>query len=261
VTWVKVDDGLYDHPKFMRVSNAAVGLWTRALAYCGRHNLDGRVPRRFVELHGTPEEARELLDVNLWIDRGDEIEIKDFLKFNPSKRQVEREKKATRERQKKWRESRDRNGVTNSPSTQSTRDGSGRVSIGAGEEPPTTTDDQHAVVARELFEHWQRACRHPTAKFTRDRQAKIKARLAEGYTPDDIRAAIDGAARGAFTNDQGVRFDDLELICRSGSKLESFLHRRDATPGHRNDGGLAERTEQRRQRLAALQAQREEQVA
>jgi hypothetical protein len=79
--------------------------------------------------------------------------------------------------------------------------------------------------ARELFAYWQRQCGHPNAKPTRDRLAKVRARLSEGYTAEQVRQAIDGAARAAFVNDAGKRFDDLELICRNGSKLEDFMSR------------------------------------
>lgn len=77
----------------------------------------------------------------------------------------------------------------------------------------------------EAFAYWREKCGHPQAKPTRDRLAKVRARLAEGYSLDAIREAIDGAASAAFVNEQGKRFDDLELICRSGSKLEDFIGR------------------------------------
>lgn len=76
-----------------------------------------------------------------------------------------------------------------------------------------------------LFDSWREACRHPDAKLTDDRRRKIEARLAEGYTAEQIGTAIQGAARAAFVNDSGKRFDDIELICRNGSKLESFIER------------------------------------
>jgi hypothetical protein len=75
------------------------------------------------------------------------------------------------------------------------------------------------------FEYWQARCNHPNAKPTAERVRKIEARYAEGYTSEQVRSAIDGAARGAYVDDSGKRFDDIELICRSGSKLESFIQR------------------------------------
>jgi biotin operon repressor len=77
----------------------------------------------------------------------------------------------------------------------------------------------------ELFAYWQQTCGHPQARPTRERTSKIKARLKDGYTPEQIRTAIDGAARAAFVADNGKRFDDLELICRTGAKLEDFIER------------------------------------
>lgn len=75
---------------------------------------------------------------------------------------------------------------------------------------------------REAFDYWRLVCNHPTAKLTRDRQQKIQARLREGYKTDFILRAIDGAGREAYVSPTGRRFDDIELICRTGSKLEAF---------------------------------------
>lgn len=102
-----------------------------------------------------------------------------------------------------------------------------------GDEPTADlADGTHAFVdsivadaARALFDYWRERCGHPQAKLTDDRRRKLRARLQEGYTHEQIREAIDGAAVGAFVNDDGHRFDDLELICRTGSKLESFMAR------------------------------------
>ena len=97
-------------------------------------------------------------------------------------------------------------------------------SLNMGEESPIPPLVERGSAA-ECFAYWQERCRHPTAKLTAERRRKIEARLREGYTVDDIRRAIDGAAKAAFVNDHGRRFDDIELICRSGSKLEGFMGR------------------------------------
>lgn len=78
---------------------------------------------------------------------------------------------------------------------------------------------------KPLFIYWKERCNHPHAKLTSERQRRIRARLDEGYSEEQVRKAIDGAARAAFVNEQGKRFDDIELICRNGSKLESFMER------------------------------------
>lgn len=86
-----------------------------------------------------------------------------------------------------------------------------------------------ATVVR-IFDHWRRACDHPAAKLTADRGNKVVARLREGYSEQDVIAAIDGCAGSAFhrgENDSGTKYDDLTLICRTGSQLEKF---RDMAP-------------------------------
>jgi hypothetical protein len=92
---------------------------------------------------------------------------------------------------------------------------------------PASEDESQprSLIARRLFEHWRTAVDKPASKFTADRRAKVESRLRDGYTEQQIRQAIDGAARAAFVNDAGKRFDDLELICRNGSKLEDFMSR------------------------------------
>lgn len=101
------------------------------------------------------------------------------------------------------------------------------------EETPSSSELDGARLENALFAYWQQQCGHGHAKFTRDRRAKIRGRLKEGYTPEQIRQGIDGAARAAFTNDAGKTFDDLELICRNGSKLEDFIARTNTTNNER----------------------------
>lgn len=80
-------------------------------------------------------------------------------------------------------------------------------------------------VPMELFRYWQRRCGHTQARPTAERLRAVRARMAEGYSETDVRRAIDGCASSAWhrgENEQGRRFDDLTLICRSGSRLEQF---------------------------------------
>ena len=66
------------------------------------------------------------------------------------------------------------------------------------------------------------------AKLTPKREKAIKARLKD-YTTAQIKCAIDGCSRDPFSmgqNDRQKPFNDIELICRNGEKLESFLDAR-----------------------------------
>ena len=65
-----------------------------------------------------------------------------------------------------------------------------------------------------------------TSKLTPKRDKAIKARLKEGYSFEQIKAAIDGCRNDPFSmgqNDRQKPFNDIELICRTGEKIESFI--------------------------------------
>lgn len=118
------------------------------------------------------------------------------------------------------------------------RDSAAEVTVGDGPRRSVTNTEQNRTEdltsslrsdVAECFAYWQERCGHKQAKLTRDRSQKITARLREGYSVLQIRDAIDGAAKGAFVNEAGTRFDDIELICRTGSKLESFIGRDSAS--------------------------------
>lgn len=78
----------------------------------------------------------------------------------------------------------------------------------------------------ELFAYWQQQCGHPQAKLSPQRRGRIAARLREGFTPEQLREAIDGAAKAAFVNEAtGTRYDDCELIFRNASKVDLNIGR------------------------------------
>lgn len=123
-----------------------------------------------------------------------------------------------------------------------------------GEEKLDARARTHAV--GELFAYWQEQCGHPTSKLSPDRRGKIDARLREGRTPEEVRRAIDGAARAPHVSDAGKRFDDIGLVCRNGEKFESFLERGRAVPPHQLVGvdgmrGAREEEEEMERRAAA----------
>lgn len=146
------------------------------------------------------------------------------------------------ERQARWRERRraarnaERNAASNAASNapvtvRVTHEITGtevkeKEKVGAN--APTSTSSRSRQ-AHDLFEYWQHTCHHPGAIFDSKRRAAVEGRLRDGFTTDQIRQGIDGAARAAFVNDAGKRFDDIELICRNASKLESFVDRATAS--------------------------------
>src|SRR5215831_14030148 len=79
----------------------------------------------------------------------------------------------------------------------------------------------NGLPVRTVFEYWRDKTGRLDAKLTGEREMKIRARLAEGYTLDQLKQAVDGCRSSSFhqgDNDRGHRYDDITLICRSGSK-------------------------------------------
>lgn len=86
---------------------------------------------------------------------------------------------------------------------------------------------------QKIFDFWRTTMHHPDAKLTGDRRRVIGARLADGYSVDQICQAITGCSKSAFhmgDNDRNRTYDGLHLICRSGEKLEEFQNMSQRTP-------------------------------
>lgn len=89
----------------------------------------------------------------------------------------------------------------------------------------STKPDNSAI---DIFHYWCDSMRknRMTSKMTPKRMKCIKDRLKQGYTVDDIKTAIYNCSQDPFSmgrNDRNKPFNDIELICRSGEKLESFF--------------------------------------
>ena len=100
--------------------------------------------------------------------------------------------------------------------------------------PLSVSTDEAAV-----FEHWQKTLGHEAAKFTKDRRVKIRARLAEKYTVEDLKRAVDGCLRSPHhmgINDRGVRYDGIDLIFRNGENVERFIGYLDAVKPSNGNG-------------------------
>ena len=99
---------------------------------------------------------------------------------------------------------------------------------GTNPEEETTVEGEPSTSAKvkSIFEYWQIQLSHPRAKLTYDRRRRIVDRLRDGYSVEEIKQAIDGWPASPFhrgENPGGVIYDDIELICRNGSKLEKFM--------------------------------------
>lgn len=93
MTWTKLDDGIFDHPKMLRAGEDAANLYVRALVYCNKHLTDGRVyPEVLTTLTRRRDVralAQRLVDVGAWeIHDGAGWIVHDFHAHNPTAEEV-----------------------------------------------------------------------------------------------------------------------------------------------------------------------------
>ncbi len=98
MTWFKVDDSFYDHPKVFDAPDCAVALWTRAGCWAARNLTEGFVPSSLpARLCGDPDTAiADLLRRGLWLRASGGYRFHDWTTYQPSAEQVRdlREKRA-----------------------------------------------------------------------------------------------------------------------------------------------------------------------
>ncbi len=234
VSWVRLDDSFYTHEKRWMIDLDGIGLWALCLCYAAHKLTDGFVPEKFVRSNLPHPDRRgtlqSLLDAGMLVQADGGFAITSYLSFNPSREEVleRREKRANAGKlgaEKRWGDSKTHsNSHSTTYGSPDSNDSAPYPVTPIGE----TSNDVSVErgLDRRIFEYWQERCSKPSAKFVPKRRAAVKARLKEGYSEADICQAIDGASRAAYVNpDSGLIYNDLELICRNGPKLESFMSR------------------------------------
>lgn len=96
MTWYKVDDGFWAHPKTLLISDSAIALWLKAGTWASQMLTDGLVPSGSLGLFGSGEAvAAELVDVGLWEPDPKGYRFHDWDHYQPSA-EVEKAKRAAR---------------------------------------------------------------------------------------------------------------------------------------------------------------------
>lgn len=227
-TWVKVYNSLPSHPKYLLAGDRAGWLAICGLCYSNEHLTDGFIPQHVLPVVAPgvrrPEElAQRLVIAGLWHEVDGGWQIHGYEEHQRSADEVRERRAADSARKAKQRSNESPQNVradsARNPVGVRSLDVEGRKQKAEKTETPLRAD------ALDCFAYWQEKCGHPNALYTAKRQRAIEGRLKDGYAASQIRMAIEKAALYAYVNEQGTRFDDIELICRSGEKLEGFLAR------------------------------------
>lgn len=109
MTWFKVDDQFYLHPKVVGLDMAARGLWVSAGSYCAAHLTDGVLTgAQLKALGGTQRQAAALVAADLWTaddapPATRRYEFKNWAEFQPMSGDVEARREEWRERKRNAR--------------------------------------------------------------------------------------------------------------------------------------------------------------
>ena len=110
-----------------------------------------------------------------------------------------------------------------------------------GQEEHSRAAELHQAVEK-VFTHWAQVLGHPEARLTTDRKGKISSRLREGATVERLMQAIDGCAGSKYhmgDNQQGRRYDSIELIFRNAGKVDEFAEMVASKPGQKKPDPMA----------------------
>lgn len=95
MSWVKLDDQFFRHPKVLAAGRDARDLYMVGLCYCAQGLTDGFIPSQAVrvlaaeaEIDTGPASAARLVDVGLWETTEGGYAVHDYHEYQPSKERV-----------------------------------------------------------------------------------------------------------------------------------------------------------------------------
>ena len=90
MSWVRIDDKAWCHPKFAGLSGNAVRLWLYALCWCNAQQADGHVPKSMIRTFGSSaKDVEALIMAGLWEATDDGWVFHNYLRYQPSKAKIE----------------------------------------------------------------------------------------------------------------------------------------------------------------------------
>lgn len=87
-------------------------------------------------------------------------------------------------------------------------------------------ETERSKAVRQVFSYWAKVMHRPRTKLDEKRRGKIRMRLDDGYTIEDLENAITGYTLSAFhmgENSHGRPYNDIELICRDGTHVDAGI--------------------------------------
>lgn len=204
MSWFKVDDSFWCHPKVIGLSDAATALWVRAGSWSCQLLTDGAVPSgALLTMRSTQDAASELVREGLWDETETGWQFHDWDEFQPSAAAVKEKRARDRERKRTaaGSESRATNGRFQADSARNP-DGS-LVEVTAPEpEPLTSSKEEVRDDIQTVHEAFNESLKARGIKPKRASKTSIRAvRLmldTDGHTVDQILRCIEWVTASDF---------------------------------------------------------------
>lgn len=187
MSWVRIHDGAFDHPKLVGLSDKAFRLWVWGLSYAQQHLTDGRLPLVAIPAR-LKRASADLTQGGLWDQSDGGYAIHDYLEWNESRAVVQQKRTEARERlagarERRWGARRDTDRLMvhttdrlSEHLSQPSENPSHRVSRGVGKDlvfssegvqgEPDTAERAGRFVERygELYAELRRGAKHLRSK-------------------------------------------------------------------------------------------------
>ena len=131
MSWVKLDDQIFGHPKILRAGKDARDVFLVALTYCASQLTDGFIPEGALPMIGAQaivdsikDCTERLVSVNLWEAVPGGYLVHDYLDYQPSGEQKRHERQQNAKRQATYKE---RHKGESKPQKKSSRKASGNA--------------------------------------------------------------------------------------------------------------------------------------
>lgn len=202
-TFIKVDDGLPEHPKIVGLSDKAFRMLIELWAYSSRQLTDGRVPLTVWNRSGTARARAELLSAGLAHEGPGRIQMHDYLEWQRSREHVEAIRRVRAEAGKKGGRPKangkqiglqtESNLPSNLPSKRKPKPNP--ETEGLLRNPYTETDlvqsQAPAPTAQTLVGEWIDHCEaKPPARVVGQIAKEVAAMLSEGIAYERVRAGL-----------------------------------------------------------------------
>ena len=223
MTWFKIDDAFWAHPKTMSLSPEAIALWVRAGSWSCQQLTDGIIPDRSLPLFAASSlSVAELVEVGFWHEIDGGHEFHDWDEYQETSEIVKERRAKARERMKVVRANRERT-KSERAQEQNAKFAESSLNPDPTRPDPTTTPNgvvktPPAVAARELalpepfivtraMRGWA-AEKVPTVDVDRATEAFVdywRGRAGKGARKADWEATWRNSLRSAVDRGQHLR--------------------------------------------------------